>query len=73
VRRRPDPVVLGGDLNLKSAARSCLPNAYRQADDGAAQHVATTGGFTIAARRTIGMDGTTDHPGLLVDLVREAP
>jgi endonuclease/exonuclease/phosphatase family metal-dependent hydrolase len=67
-----DPVVLGGDLNLVSGgtpdARACVPRAYPHADDGARQHVVTSPDYTVRGRRSIDMQGTTDHPGLLVDL-----
>lgn len=74
VRRRGgrDPLVLGGDLNLTSGgspdAQSCLPSGYPRADDGALQHIVATPGFTVTSSRSINMHGTTDHPGLLVDL-----
>jgi hypothetical protein len=65
-------MVLGGDLNLRSGdspdAQSCLPPGYRRADDGAVQHIVATTDFTVKSSRLISMDGTTDHPGLLVDL-----
>jgi hypothetical protein len=67
MRTRPDPVVLGGDLNLGAQAQSCLPPGYQRADDGARQHIAADG-FTMSSRATIGMHGTTDHPALRVDL-----
>ncbi|HEX8303595.1 MAG TPA: endonuclease/exonuclease/phosphatase family protein [Jatrophihabitans sp.] len=71
LRTRPDPVVLGGDLNLGAQAQSCLPPGYQRVDDGARQHIVATGGLTVGARTTISMQGTTDHPGLLVDLHSE--
>jgi endonuclease/exonuclease/phosphatase family metal-dependent hydrolase len=67
-----DPVVVGGDFNLESGrspdATSCVPSGYAHADDGARQHVLAAGGWTVASVRTLDMKGTTDHPGLLVDL-----
>jgi len=67
-----DPMVLGGDLNLRAGgspdARSCLPPGYRRADDGATQHIVVTPELTVMSSRSISMRGTTDHPGLLVDL-----
>ena len=67
-----DPMVLGGDLNLRSGgspdAQSCLPRGYGQADDGALQHIVATTGVTVRSSRSISMHGTTDHPALLVDL-----
>ncbi|MEO7262745.1 MAG: endonuclease/exonuclease/phosphatase family protein [Jatrophihabitantaceae bacterium] len=65
-------LVLGADLNLRSGGssdvRSCLPPGYRHADDGARQHVVASAEFTVSSRTSITMRGTTDHPGLLVDL-----
>jgi endonuclease/exonuclease/phosphatase (EEP) superfamily protein YafD len=67
-----DPVVLGGDLNVRSGgspdARSCLPRGYAHADDGALQHIVASAGVTVRSTRLISMHGTTDHPALLVDL-----
>jgi len=65
-------VVLGGDLNLRFGGvpdgESCIPAGSRRVDDEGVQNVVTTSAFAIAARRFVDMDGTTDHPGLLVDL-----
>jgi endonuclease/exonuclease/phosphatase family metal-dependent hydrolase len=67
-----EPTVLGGDFNLKFGdapdVRSCIPPGYLQRDDTAVQHVVATTDFTVTASRSIAMDGTTDHPGLLVTL-----
>jgi hypothetical protein len=67
-----DPMVLGGDLNLRahgaSAASSCLPPGYRHADDGGTQHIVSTVDLTVRSSRSISMRSATDHPGLLVDL-----
>jgi endonuclease/exonuclease/phosphatase family metal-dependent hydrolase len=67
------PVVLAGDLNLRSAAppdvRSCGPGGDRQADDGVVQHVMTTAELAVGVPRLIAMSAT-DHPGLLVTLTR---
>jgi endonuclease/exonuclease/phosphatase family metal-dependent hydrolase len=66
------PVVLGGDLNLRSADATdgtCLPADDRRADDGHVQHVVATPGLTVGQPRTIAMPAT-DHPGLLVTLSR---
>jgi endonuclease/exonuclease/phosphatase family metal-dependent hydrolase len=67
-----DPVVIGGDLNLRSGgspdAHSCLPAGFDQTDDSALQHVVVTAGVTVRSRRVISMHGTTDHPALLVAL-----
>ena len=65
-------VVLGGDLNLRfggvADGESCIPADSARVDDDGVQNVVTTSAFAIAARRFVDMDGTTDHPGLLVDL-----
>jgi hypothetical protein len=68
-----DPVVLGADLNLISGdspdAKSCLPAGYRSADDGSRQHIVASPDLAVRSSRSISMRGTTDHPGLLVELV----
>jgi hypothetical protein len=65
-------VVLGGDLNLRFGGvpdgESCIPADSTRIDDNGVQNVVTTSAFAIVARRFVDMDGTTDHPGLLVDL-----
>lgn len=70
---RPGPVVLGADLNLRGdgagGAEACLPEGYRRADDGSLQDVVVSPGGAIASRAVLDMGGTTDHPGLLVDVV----
>ena len=58
------PTVLGGDLNL----RSCAPSEYRSEDDGGVQQVVATTEFRATSSRSIDMNRTTDHPGLLVAL-----
>jgi endonuclease/exonuclease/phosphatase family metal-dependent hydrolase len=79
VRARGGPahVVLGGDLNLRAGGspdlRSCVPNGDLRADDGGVQNVVVTSAFVIASNRAINMDGTTDHPGLLVGLGLAGP
>ncbi|MGW3611502.1 MULTISPECIES: endonuclease/exonuclease/phosphatase family protein [unclassified Micromonospora] len=69
------PTVLIGDLNLRHDrspdVRSCVPPEYLRIDDGALQHVMTTPDVTICCRRSIGMHGATDHPGLLATLTIE--
>lgn len=66
------PVVLGADLNLGTGTsadlRSCLPVGDPIADDGGVQRVVATPDLAVTTRRTIGMRGATDHPGLLVTL-----
>jgi hypothetical protein len=67
-----EPTVLGGDLNLGSAGpqdvRACVPPGYVGRGDGGVQYVLATIDFSLTSDRSIGMDGTTDHPGLLVAL-----
>jgi hypothetical protein len=68
----PDPMVLGGDLNLRSGGSasgpSYLPPGYRRTDDGATQHIAVSSEVTVRSSRSISMHGTTDHPALIADL-----
>ena len=76
VRRRGhgEPLVLGADLNLGSGPDpdliSCLPAGAVRADDGDVQHVVATPEFVVDSARTVDLEGTTDHPGLLVTLAR---
>jgi endonuclease/exonuclease/phosphatase family protein len=67
-----EPTVLGGDFNLtydrSPDVRSCLPSGYLREGDGGVQDVLATTDFTAISDRSIGMGGTTDHPGLLVAL-----
>lgn len=69
-----DPVILGADLNLPAHhspdPQSCLPSGYQRADDGARQDVITSSEFAVRSRLVISMHGSTDHPGLLVELAR---
>jgi endonuclease/exonuclease/phosphatase family metal-dependent hydrolase len=62
-----EPTILGGDLNLRGV-QSCLPYRYRDTGDGGVQYVLATTDLHITTSRAIGMDGTTDHPALLVGL-----
>jgi endonuclease/exonuclease/phosphatase family metal-dependent hydrolase len=74
-RNAATPVVLGGDLNLRVGSaelRTCLPAIDRRADDGGVQEVVATPEFTVVSHRSIGMQATTDHPGLLVALTLAA-
>lgn len=68
----PDPVVLGGDFNLRFGGSGdgqfCLPPGYRHVTDGATQHIVVSAELTLRSSRSISLHGTTDHPGLLVDL-----
>jgi hypothetical protein len=67
------PVVLGADLNLavggSPGPQSCLPSGYGHADDGALQDVVLGPGGRVRSHSIVDMRDTTDHPGLLVDLV----
>lgn len=67
-----DPVILGGDLNLLPrgplGVQSCLLPGYQRAGDGTLQHVITSPGSMVLFRARIGMNRTTDHPGLLVQV-----
>jgi len=68
------PVIVGADLNLAGADGpwSCAPPGFPHVDDSGLQHVVGTPGFVLDGRRTIGLHGATDHPGLLVTLGRTA-
>jgi len=75
VIRRPggDRIILGADLNLAARGspgpQSCLPNGYQRADDDALQDVVVGPGMWVRSHSAIDMKGTTDHPGLLVEVV----
>jgi hypothetical protein len=66
------PIILGADLNLAArgspSPQACLPRSYRRTDDEALQDVVVSPGGAVRSRSVIDMQGTTDHPGLLVDL-----
>jgi hypothetical protein len=68
-----DPIILGADLNLPArgspSAQSCLPRGYQRTDDGALQDVVVSSGIEARSHSVIDMRGTTDHPGLLVEVV----
>jgi hypothetical protein len=70
-----EPVLLGADLNLLAGhspgPQSCLSSGYHRVDDGSRQDVIASSGVTVRSRAVIDMHGTTDHPGLLVDLTEE--
>jgi endonuclease/exonuclease/phosphatase family metal-dependent hydrolase len=75
VRRQggQDPVVLGGDFNLRFGGgsddgRFCLPPGYRRVTDGAIQYIVVSAELAVSSSRSVSLHGTTDHPGLLVDL-----
>ncbi len=67
-----EPTVVGGDFNLSYRGtpdvQSCVPANYLRAGDGGVQDIVATTDFTFSPGTSIGMDGTTDHPGLLVTL-----
>ena len=68
-----DPIILGADLNLAArgspSPQSCLPSGYQRTDDDALQDVVVSPGVGLRSHSAIDMHGTTDHPGLLVDVV----
>jgi len=67
------PTLLAGDFNLGAQdLASCLPADYLRAADGRAQQIIVTSDFTARSSRTIDLDGTTDHPGLLLNLTTPA-
>jgi endonuclease/exonuclease/phosphatase family metal-dependent hydrolase len=72
IHDRRDPVILGADLNLpdnqQPNAQSCMPHGFVRMDDGSRQDVVASA-LHVASGRSIDMYGTTDHPGLLVDVV----
>jgi hypothetical protein len=67
-----EPVILGADLNLPAGdspgPQACLPQGYQREDDGARQDVVASPGSVVRSRTVIDMRGTTDHPGLLVEV-----
>ncbi|HET8595113.1 MAG TPA: hypothetical protein VFM07_07695 [Intrasporangium sp.] len=67
------PVVVGADLNLTArgapSPEACLPSGYQRTDDGGVQDVIVGPGIRVPSRWVIDMRGTTDHPGLLVDVL----
>jgi hypothetical protein len=70
--RHAEPVVFAADLNLlvghSPGPQSCVPPGYRLAGDGARMDVIAGPGIAIRSRAILDMNGTTDHPGLLVEL-----
>ena len=68
-RGQAEPTVLGGDLNLRPhhvpGVQPCLPPGYAQAYDGGTQYIVGSPDLQVTSRTTIGMNKTTDHPGLL--------
>jgi hypothetical protein len=74
---RDAAVVVGADLNL-AAGRSpgpqaCLPDGYQRVDDGSRQDFMTGPGIALVSRTIIDMQGSTDHPGLFVELALARP
>jgi hypothetical protein len=71
-RNGEHPVVIGADLNLAAhgspGPQACLPGGYQRADDDSLQHVVVSPGAEVRSRAVLDMQGTTDHPGLLVDV-----
>ena len=67
-RSRDKPTVLGADLNLKPHripdVRSCVPSGYVQTYDGGTQYIIGSRDLRVSSATTIGMNMTTDHPGL---------
>lgn len=65
-----EPAVFGGDFNLRRGGtpdvRSCVPAGFLRVDDGSVQQILATRDARIRSSRTISLDETTDHPGLLV-------
>lgn len=66
-----EPMVLGGDLNLRFGGTpdlgSCVSSDYRRVDDGGVQQIVATPDVTVHSSSLIGM-AETDHPSLLVAL-----
>jgi hypothetical protein len=64
------PAVMAGDWNLKFKgspnAQDCVPGGFYRKGDGSVQHVIASDHLTFLETVVIGMDGTTDHPGLEV-------
>ncbi|GAA5017201.1 hypothetical protein GCM10023258_03320 [Terrabacter aeriphilus] len=71
------PLVLGADLNLPATGspgvEACLPGGYQHTDDGGVQDVVVSPGAELRSRTVVDMEGTTDHPGLLVDVALPRP
>jgi hypothetical protein len=66
------PTLVGGDLNLRVGGTpdvlSCVPAGHRHRHDGGVQQLMATPDLDVGATRTIDMQGSTDHPALLVAL-----
>jgi hypothetical protein len=68
------PVVTAGDWNLSfngsPNAQACVPPGFFRKGDGSVQHVMVSDHFEFLETIIIDMDGTTDHPGLEVRLLK---
>ena len=72
------PTVVAGDFNLKynrwipwqPNVQDCVPGGFFRKGDGGVQHILASTAFGFIATEVIDMDGTTDHPALLVRLIR---
>jgi Endonuclease/Exonuclease/phosphatase family len=71
--------VIAGDFNLRynrwipwqPNVQDCVPGGFFRKGDGSVQHVmASSAHFDFIATEVIDMQGTTDHPALLVRLTR---
>ena len=75
-RSGAEPTVLGADLNLKPHhipdVRSCVPSGDVQTYDGGTQYIVGSRNLRVSSGTTIGMNKTTDHPGLLGTLTTAA-
>lgn len=71
------PIVIGADLNLSArgspSPQACLPSGYQRTDDEGLQDVVVGPGLRVRGQWVLDMHGTTDHPGLLVDVVPSRP
>ncbi len=70
--------VVAGDFNMRYSrwpwdtnVQDCVPSGFFRKGDGSVQHImAQSAGFAFVATEVIDMDGTTDHPALLVRFTR---
>lgn len=71
------PIIIGADLNLAArgspSPQSCVPSGYQRTDDGGLQDVVVGPGLRVRGHWVLDMHGTTDHPGLLVDVDLRPP
>lgn len=67
------PTLLAGDFNLAAEDLSaCLSPDYLRGADGSAQQIMVTSDLPPRSTRVIDMEGTTDHPGLLITVATPA-